>query len=94
MPNTPDADAFLTAFKYLNETPSDNLSELMRGVGLDPKQDLAFADASKANLSGQDYSKANLEGCLLISANLEGANLEGLIFQAQIYSTLICQTHH
>jgi elongation factor Tu len=72
-----DSADLIDAFKYLDETTSDSLSELMLAVGLDPKQDLAFADATGANLSYQDFVNANLEGCILVGSNLDGADLTG-----------------
>lgn len=76
MPNK-RKDDFLEAVRHLNETSTENLSDLLKIIGLDPKQDLAFSDASEADLRGENYSNANLEGCLLISAKLENANFSG-----------------
>lgn len=72
-----DDHTLVTAFEYLDTATTDKLSELMSAVGLDPMQDLAFADASGANLSSQNFTGANLEGCRLTAANLDGTDLSG-----------------
>ena len=51
--------------------------QLVRSLGLDPKQDFAGADLSGTDLSGGDLINANFTGTNFRGANLAVANLQG-----------------
>ncbi len=73
---------------------TDNIIELLKLAGLNPKTDLRGMDLSQTDFSGQDLSHYRFDEVDFSSANLEGANLEGAILtRANLNNAILRNTN-
>ncbi len=82
---TETADRYNEQMKALARAKTQNFTELVRVLGLDPKKDFRLANLTGADFSGCDLRNYNFTGARLLGCTFKNALIAGAVFdQAEI----------